>query len=112
MWRSCSAWGRISGCGAAPAVVTGRPLHGQRVESTDLRGGAALVVAALGAEGTTQVTQLSHIRRGYQDMEGTLRQLGADIRLLPTNRDTGEDHGICETQPKAKTPPQPAWRAL
>lgn len=94
------------------AVVTGCPLHGQRVESTDLRGGAALVVAALGAEGTTQVTRLSHIRRGYQDMEGTLRQLGADIRLLPTNRDTGEDHGICETQPKAKTAPKPAWHTL
>lgn len=105
MGADIRVWGRS-------AVVTGRPLHGQRVESTDLRGGAALVVAALGAEGTTQVTQLSHIRRGYQDMEGTLRQLGADIRLLPTNRDTGEDHGICETQPKAKTPPQPAWRAL
>ena len=94
------------------AMVTGSPLHGQRVESTDLRGGAALVVAALGAEGTTQVTRLSHIRRGYQDMEGTLRQLGADIRLLPTNRDTGEDHGICETQPKAKTAPKPAWHTL
>lgn len=105
MGADIRVWGRS-------AVVTGRPLHGQRVESTDLRGGAALVVAALGAEGTTQVTQLSHIRRGYQDMEGTLQQLGADIRLLPTNRDTGEDHGICETQPKAKTPPQPAWRAL
>ena len=73
---------------------------------------AADWLAALGAEGTTQVTQLRHIRRGYQDMEGTLRQLGADIRLLPTSRDTGEDHGICETQPKAKTPPQPALRAL
>ena len=94
------------------AVVTGCPLHGQRVESTDLRGGAALVVAALGAEGTTQVTRLSHIRRGYQDMEGTLRQLGADIRLLPTNRDTGEDQGMCEPQPKAKTAPKPAWHTL
>ncbi len=51
--------------------------------STDLRGGAALVVAALGAGGTTQVTGLSHIRRGYQDMEGILRKLGAEIRLIP-----------------------------
>ena len=76
MGADIRVWGRS-------AVVTGRPLHGQRVRSTDLRGGAALVVAALGAKGTTQVTGLSHIRRGYQDMEGILRELGADIRLVP-----------------------------
>ena len=93
------------------AVVAGRPLHGARVESTDLRGGAALVVAALGACGVTQVGGLSHIRRGYQDLEGALQSLGADIRLIQA-RDTGENNGICETQPKAKTTPQPAGSAL
>lgn len=102
MGADIRVWGRS-------AVVTGCPLHGQRVESTDLRGGAALVVAALGAKGVTQVTQLGHIRRGYQDMEGTLRQLGADIRLV---EDTGEGNGISQTQPKTKAPPQPAWRTL
>ena len=76
MGADIRVWGRS-------AVVTGRPLHGQRVRSTDLRGGAALVVAALGARGTTQVTGLSHIRRGYENLEGILRELGADIRLLP-----------------------------
>lgn len=76
MGADIRVWGRS-------AVVTGRPLHGQRVCSTDLRGGAALVVAALGARGTTQVTGLSHIRRGYQDMEGILQKLGAEIRLIP-----------------------------
>ncbi len=40
------------------AVVTGRPLHAAKVHSTDLRGGAALVVAALGAEGVSQVSGL------------------------------------------------------
>ena len=63
------------------AVVTGRPLHAARVHSTDLRGGAALVVAALGAEGTSQVSGLEHIRRGYEDLEGQLAALGAEIRL-------------------------------
>lgn len=105
MGADIRVWGRA-------AVVTGHPLHGQRVHSTDLRGGAALVVAALGAEGITQVTGLSHISRGYQDMEGTLRSLGAEIRRVPQNEETGEKDGICQTQPKAKTPPQPVWRAL
>ena len=58
-------------------------LHGAAVRSTDLRGGAALVVAGLGAEGTTQVSELRHIRRGYQELGKNLRTLGADIRELP-----------------------------
>ena len=63
------------------AVVTGRPLHGARVHSTDLRGGAALVVAALAADGTTQVSGLEHILRGYEGLEDNLAALGADICL-------------------------------
>ena len=62
------------------AVVTGRRLHGAAVRSTDLRGGAALVVAALGAEGVSRVSGLSHIRRGYQGLDDSLSALGADIR--------------------------------
>ena len=65
------------------AVVTGRPLHGAKVRSTDLRGGAALAVAALSAEGTTQVSGLEHIRRGYEGLEDQLSALGAEIRLCP-----------------------------
>lgn len=63
------------------AVVTGAGrLHGASVRSTDLRGGAALVVAALGAEGTTLVADLRHIRRGYDGLDRDLRALGAHIR--------------------------------
>ena len=63
------------------AVVTGAGrLRGAPVRGCDLRGGAALVVAALGAEGTSRVSGLSHIRRGYDGLERTLRALGADIR--------------------------------
>ena len=62
------------------AVVTGSRLHGAAVRSTDLRGGAALVVAALGAEGVSRVSGLNHIRRGYQGLDDGLAALGADIR--------------------------------
>ena len=62
-------------------VVTGKPLHGAGVHSTDLRGGAALVVAALAAEGVSRVDGLEHILRGYEDLEGQLSALGADVRL-------------------------------
>ena len=62
------------------AVVTGvARLHGARVRSTDLRGGAALCVAALAAEGASQVEEISHIDRGYEDLAGDLRRLGARI---------------------------------
>jgi len=63
------------------AVVTGVPrLAGTRVDATDLRGGAALVVAALGAEGETQIGEVHHVDRGYDNLEETFRSLGADIR--------------------------------
>ena len=66
------------------AMVSGvGKLRGAAVRSTDLRGGAALVVAALGAEGTTQVSELRHIRRGYQALDRNLRALGAEIREIP-----------------------------
>lgn len=67
---------------AAMVSGVGR-LRGAAVRSTDLRGGAALVIAALGAEGTTQVSGLRHIRRGYQDLDKNLRALGADIKEIP-----------------------------
>lgn len=65
------------------AVVCGVPgLRGASTRSADLRGGAALVVAALGAEGTSRITGLHHMDRGYYNLESTLRALGADIRRL------------------------------
>lgn len=62
------------------AVVCGVPkLHGARVEATDLRGGAALAVAALSAEGESMISRLHHIDRGYADLAGDLASLGAQI---------------------------------
>lgn len=68
---------RVSG---RVAVVTGvEKLHGAPVRCTDLRGGAALCVAALGAEGETRVSEICHIDRGYEDIARDLTALGADI---------------------------------
>lgn len=65
------------------AVIYGVPaLHGAAVRSFDLRGGAALVVAALGAEGQSTITGLIHVDRGYQDLDVSLRGLGATIRRV------------------------------
>lgn len=65
------------------AVVTGRPwLYGADVRCTDLRGGAALVVAGLAAKGETVVEDIYHIDRGYTAMEERLSALGAEIRRI------------------------------
>ncbi|MBQ2945774.1 MAG: UDP-N-acetylglucosamine 1-carboxyvinyltransferase [Clostridia bacterium] len=65
------------------AVVEGvQRLTGARVESTDLRGGAALVVAALAAEGRTEIDNVFHIDRGYEAIEEKLASLGADIKRI------------------------------
>ena len=63
------------------AVVEGvEKLHGARVSATDLRGGCALLVAALGAEGKTFIEDIHHIDRGFECAEHTLGMLGADIK--------------------------------
>ena len=67
------------------AVVTGRAaLNGASVKSTDLRGGAALVIAALGAQGLSRVGNIEHIDRGYESIERDLSLLGAEIRREDT----------------------------
>lgn len=62
------------------AIVDGvSQLHGAAVTATDLRAGAALVCAALVAEGQTEIGHLHHIDRGYDDLVGKLQRLGANI---------------------------------
>lgn len=62
------------------AVIRGtKQLTGAPVTATDLRAGAALVLAGLAADGETSVSGVSHLDRGYQDFVGKLRALGADI---------------------------------
>jgi len=63
------------------AVIEGaKRLTGADLEATDLRGGAALVTAALFAEGTSKITGIPHIDRGYDDIVGSLKKIGADIK--------------------------------
>lgn len=64
------------------AVVTGvEALHGAPTVATDLRGGAALIIAALSAEGETDILDSGHVERGYESFDERLAALGADIRL-------------------------------
>ena len=55
------------------------PLYGSVVEATDLRCGACLVIAGLMAEGVTEIHSIYHIDRGYENLDGKLKQLGANI---------------------------------
>ena len=65
------------------AVIRGvEKLHGARITASDLRGGAALVVAALKAEGRSEIIDLSHIDRGYAEFEYKLKRLGGKIRRI------------------------------
>ena len=62
------------------AVVRGKPrLSGAPVRAHDIRAGAALVVAGLGAEGTTEIAGAEHIDRGYEDLAGKLAAIGAPV---------------------------------
>jgi UDP-N-acetylglucosamine 1-carboxyvinyltransferase len=65
------------------AVVRGKPrLSGAPVRAPDIRAGAALVVAGLGADGETVVSDAQHIDRGYEDLVGKLRSVGADVSRI------------------------------
>jgi len=72
------------------AVITGpSALHGMEVEIGDLRAGASLILAALAAEGTTVIHGAHHVRRGYENIEGKFRDLGASIaRIAEGETDT------------------------
>ena len=65
------------------AVIEGVDhLNAAPVKATDLRAGAAMLIAALAARGTTQIEDIQHIERGYEDVVEKLRALGADIRRV------------------------------
>ena len=63
------------------AIINGvRRLYGANVNSTDLRGGAALILAGIASKGTTTVDNINYILRGYENIEDKLKDLGATIR--------------------------------
>jgi UDP-N-acetylglucosamine 1-carboxyvinyltransferase len=65
------------------AVVTGKtPLLGRDVEATDLRAGAAMLVAGMIAKGTTKIINIEHILRGYENIVEKLSSVGANIKII------------------------------
>lgn len=70
------------------AIIDGvEGLTGARVSAPDLRAGAALVIAGLAAEGITIVDDIVYIQRGYEDFEGKLRSLGAEIEKVTSEKE-------------------------
>jgi len=76
-------------CDPHRAVVVGlnrsRPLQGVTMSSPDIRAGVALLIAALSAEGTSIIQNAHQIDRGYQNIEGRLQKLGAEIEKIRVN---------------------------
>ena len=66
------------------AVITGvKELHSAPVRAVDLRAGAAMIIAGLAAKGTTEIEEIDHIDRGYEDVVEKFSALGADIKRVP-----------------------------
>ena len=68
--------------GPSAIVKGGKPLSGAPVMASDLRASAALVIAGLAARGTTEVQRIYHLDRGYENIDGKLRGLGARIERV------------------------------
>jgi UDP-N-acetylglucosamine 1-carboxyvinyltransferase len=76
---------RITLCDPHRAIVSGPSrLHGERLESPDIRAGMAMLIAALAAEGTSEVGNIVQIDRGYERIDERLRALGARIERVAT----------------------------
>jgi UDP-N-acetylglucosamine 1-carboxyvinyltransferase len=74
---------RITLCDPHRAIVSGpSPLHGERVDSPDIRAGMAMLIAALAADGTSEIGNIRQIDRGYENIEERLRSLGARIERV------------------------------
>ena len=67
--------------GMSSMIIGPSKLHGTEVVATDLRGGAALVLAGLTASGTTIINDVEHILRGYENIDKKLTQVGAKIKI-------------------------------
>jgi len=76
---------RITLCDPHRAIVSGPSrLHGERVESPDIRAGMAMLIAALAAEGISEIGNIRQIDRGYEQIDERLRSLGAQIDRVAT----------------------------
>jgi UDP-N-acetylglucosamine 1-carboxyvinyltransferase len=78
---------RVIVCDPHRAVVSGPSrLHGERMESPDIRAGMAILIAALCAEGESEIGNIRQIDRGYERIDDRLRLLGARIERVATER--------------------------
>ena len=94
--------------GPSAIVKGGQPLSGADVMASDLRASAALVLAGLAAKGTTRVNRVYHIDRGYEDIDGKLRTLGARITREPGSNMSTESKQVTLALIQAKADSDPA----
>ena len=78
--------------GSVAILNGGKELYGADVKAFDLRAGAAMIIAGLSAEGETRISEIEHIERGYEDIVGKLRSIGADITVI--NNDENDKREI------------------
>ncbi len=83
----------ISVEGRLAIIEGGAPLTAAPVKATDLRAGAAMIIAALQINGTTEISSIQFIERGYEDVVQKFRQLGADIKKVYFTGDNEEELG-------------------
>ena len=78
---------RITLCDPHRAIISGPSrLHGARLESPDIRAGMAMLIAALAADGTSEIGNVAQIDRGYERIDTRLRELGARIERVASER--------------------------
>jgi UDP-N-acetylglucosamine 1-carboxyvinyltransferase len=79
------------------AIVHGPArLRGTEVAIPDIRSGAALVIAAMCADGDSLLRNAWHLERGYEDMEGKLASVGAQIKSVQIDSEAGAGHRLYE----------------
>ena len=84
---------QISVEGRLAIIEGGAPLTAAPVQATDLRAGAAMIIAALEVKGTTEISSIQYIERGYEDVVEKFRALGADIKKVYFTGDNEEELG-------------------
>ncbi len=72
--------------GASAFIQGGAPLRGDWVHATDIRAGVCVLIAGLMAEGTTRLTGVEHLERGYADITQAFQQLGAQVKMVDTEQ--------------------------
>lgn len=86
----CRMGAKISVDGRMAVIEGVKELKGAPVKATDLRAGAALIIAGLSAQGTTTIDEIQHIERGYENIVEKLASLGADIKKVSFEEKTSE----------------------